>query len=171
MHERCLYLVCGLPGAGKTTRSRLICESVRAVHLCADDWVIGLGKSLVDFDFRVTLQACLLSHAATILRAGVSVIIEFGSWHREERERIRQVGASAGAFVELHFLDAPLESLIQRVRARGGSEAESLVRVLANHSARFEHPSAQEASLFDRYVGPHDLWQATPGSAVTLSSS
>jgi predicted kinase len=86
-----LYLVCGLPGAGKTTRSRQIVNSVRAVHLSADDWVVGLGKSLVDYEFRVKLQDCLLAHAATLLRSGVSVVIEFGSWHRREREAIREV--------------------------------------------------------------------------------
>jgi predicted kinase len=158
-----LYLVCGLPGAGKTTRARRIVESVSAVLLCADEWVLGLGRSLVDFEFRVRLQDCLLSHAGVLLRSGVSVVIEFGSWHREERERIRQVATDAGAVAELHFLDASLEQLVQRVRARGGAEADGLVAVLVNHSTSFEYPSAEEASLFDRYVGPDDGWE--PGSA------
>jgi predicted kinase len=171
MDERRLYLVCGLPGAGKTTRSRLIRESVGAVHLCADEWVIGLGISLVDYDFRVKLQDCMLLQASAILRAGVSTIIEFGSWHRQERERIRQAGAAAGAAVELHFLDAPLENLVHRVRARGGPEAENLVAVLVNDSAKFEYPSAEEAAVFDRYVGPNDDWKPASDHAVAPPSS
>jgi predicted kinase len=171
MDERRLYLVCGLPGAGKTTRSRLIRESVAAVHLCADDWVSGLGMSLLDFDFRVRLQDCMLSQAAAILRAGASVIIEFGSWHREERERIRRAGAAAGATVELHFLDAPLEELVHRVRARGGPEAANLAAVLVNDFAKFESPSPAEAALFDRYVGPDDEWTPASGGPMATPSS
>src|SRR5262245_52176030 len=97
VNERRLYLVCGLPGAGKTTRSRQIVDSLSAVYLCADDWILRLGMSLVDYEFRFKLQDCMLAHAGTILRCGVSVVIEFGSWTREERETIRQVAVREGA--------------------------------------------------------------------------
>jgi predicted kinase len=154
-----LYLVCGLPGAGKTTRSRQIVNSVRAVHLSADDWVVGLGKSLVDYEFRVKLQDCLLAHAATLLRSGVSVVIEFGSWHRREREAIREVATREGAVCELHFLDAPIDELSRRVRSRGGPEAEALARdVLLKQFHNFERPSPEEIAAFDRYVAPNAEW-------------
>jgi predicted kinase len=159
MNERRLYLVCGLPGAGKTTRSRQIAAATRAVHLCVDEWVVGLGISLVDFAFRVRLQDCMLSHAATLLRANVDVVIEFGSWSRQERSRILQTARSAGAQVDLHFLDAPPDELVRRVRARGGAEAESLVALLLQDASKFERPSADEAATFDRYVGPDDVFR------------
>lgn len=120
-----LYLVCGLPGAGKTTRSQQIVERMAAIHLCADEWVLGLGMSLVDFEFRVRLQECLLAHAANLLRAKSSVVVEFGSWSAEERETIRRVAVSEGAAAELHFLKAPLDELVRRVRTRGGPYAEA----------------------------------------------
>jgi predicted kinase len=152
-----LYLVCGLPGAGKTRRAKAIAESSGALHLCADEWVTGLGMSLVDYVFRPKLQDVLLAHAGELLRRGLSVVIEFGSWHREERERIRQVAVAAGARTELHFLDAPLDELVRRVRQRGGPAAEELATtVLLPHHQRFEKPAREEAALFDRYVGPDD---------------
>ena len=159
MTEHRLYLVCGLPGAGKTTRSHQIVEAVRAVHLCPDDWVVGLGASLVDFEFRVRLQDCMLAHAARILRCGVSVVIEFGSWSRAEREAIRRVAVSEGAKVELQFLNAPLDELVRRVRVRGGPASRELVDVLLRDAAKFERPSEEEAATFDRYVGPNDEWE------------
>jgi len=128
------------------------------VQLCADDWVLGLGVSLVDFAFRVKLQACLLAHAASLLRCGLSVIVEFGSWSAEERERIRQTAVREGAVTELHFLKVPREELVRRVRARGGSEAEALVNVVLQDAEKFEEPSRDEVSRFDRYVGPTDTW-------------
>lgn len=155
-----LYLVCGLPGAGKTTRVRQILSAVRAVPLCADDWVLGLGKSLVDYDFRAKLQHCLLAHAGTVLRQGVSVVVEFGSWHRRERDAIRDVAEREGATSELHFVNAPIDELAERVRSRGGPEAEALVTdVLLKYHEIFEHPSPDEIALFDRYVCPSDHWQ------------
>jgi predicted kinase len=154
-----LFLVCGLPGAGKTTRSRRIVDAERALHLCPDEWVVGLGMSLVDYAFRIKLQDCMLAHAASILRCGLSVVVEFGSWSRDERERIRQVAVREGAAAELHFVDAPIDELVRRVRARGGPDAEALAsKVLLQESSRFEHPAAEEIARFDRYVGPDEDW-------------
>jgi predicted kinase len=155
-----LYLVCGLPGAGKTTRARQIVEGAKAVHLSPDEWIVGLGISLVDYEFRFKLQDVMLAHAGKILRCGASTVVEFGSWAREERESIRQAAVQAGAVTELHFLDAPLDELVRRVRARGGPDAEALIsQVLLGNSAAFERPTADEIALFDRYVGPEDAWQ------------
>lgn len=160
MNDARLFLVCGLPGAGKTTRARQIVEAARAVHLSPDDWVIGLGISLVDYEFRFKLQDCMLVHAGNILRCGASVVIEFGSWSREEREIIRQVAVRENVTTELHFVDAPLDELVRRVRARGGPDAEALAsQVLLRTSDRFERPSQEEIALFDRYFGPGDPWQ------------
>jgi predicted kinase len=153
-----LYLFCGLPGAGKTTRARQITKVTPAIQLCADEWVVGLGRSLVDYEFRGRLQDCLLAHATQLLSRGVDVVLEFGSWHRAEREVIRQTEIDAGALVELHFVEAPIEELAQRVRARGGDEAEALTSVLLADWQKFEVPSDEEKAGFDRYVGSGDEW-------------
>ena len=152
-----LYLVCGLPGAGKTTRSLELAAATGAVRLCPDEWLVALGISLVDYDFRFRLEPQLLRHAEELLRAGVGVIIEFGSWARTEREAIRQIAVRTGVAAELHFMDAPLEELARRVRQRGGPHAAFLVdKVLLEYAVRFERPSDDEAASFDRYIGPND---------------
>jgi predicted kinase len=159
MNERTLYLLCGLPGAGKTTRAHQIVDSVNALHLCPDDWIRALGISLLDYELRPKLQGCMLEHAKKLLRSGVSVVVEFGSWSRHERDTIREAGASEGARVELHFMDAPVEELARRARARGGPEDEALVsKVLLPDWTKFERPTADEIACFDRYVGPGDAW-------------
>ena len=161
MSELSLYLVCGLPGAGKTTRSQQIVNALRVPHLAADEWVLGLGQSLVDYEFRVQLQQCLLVHAGQLLRCGASVVIEFGSWNRAEREAIRQVAVRVGARAELHYLDAPLDELVRRVLERGGPCADVLAsQVLRLESPRFERPTPDEIARFDRYFGPDDAWPA-----------
>jgi len=156
-----LYLICGLPGAGKTTRSVRISGSAGAVHLAPDEWIVALGVSLVDFQFRVRFQDIMLQHARRLLGCGVSVVIEFGSWSRDERETIREMAVREGASVELHFLDAPLDELVRRVRARGGPDAEALAsQVLLQESGRFERPTPDEIARFDRYFGPHEEWRS-----------
>jgi predicted kinase len=149
-----LFLVFGLPGAGKTTRAREIVAATNAVLLSPDEWIVGLGLSLMDYEFRFKLQDVMLGHAGNILRAGASVVIEFGSWAREERETIRQTAAREGATTELHFLDAPLDELARRVRTRGGPDDEALASLLVGTSDNFERPTADEIARFDRYVGP-----------------
>jgi len=155
---RRLYLVCGLPGAGKTTRALEIAKSTGAIRLCPDEWLEALGVSLIDYDFRFKLEPQMLRHAEGLLRAGVSVIIEFGSWARTERDAIRLVGIRTNAATELHFMDAPIEELAQRVHRRGGPHAAFLVgKVLLEYSGRFERPTEEEAGSYDRYCGPGDV--------------
>jgi predicted kinase len=154
-----LFLVCGLPGAGKTTRARRIVDATDAVLLSPDEWIVALGISLMDYEFRFRLQDVMLNHARSVLRAGASVVVEFGSWSREEREGIRQAAVRAGATTELHFLDAPVDELARRVRARGGPDDEALASLLVDTSDSFERPTADEVARFDRYIGPDDTWQ------------
>jgi predicted kinase len=150
-----LYLICGLPGAGKTTRATQISGATGAIRLCPDEWLDAMEISLLDYATRFRLEPHMLKHAEELLRAGVSVSVEFGSWARSERETIRQVAVRSGASAELHFLDAPIEELAKRVRERGGPHAAGLVDdVLMKFSAKFEPPTPEEAALYDRYVGP-----------------
>jgi predicted kinase len=152
-----LYLICGLPGAGKTTHSKQIESAHRAIRLCTDEWLDALGISLVDYPPRFRLEPYLLEHAEQLLRAGVSVIVEFSSWSRAERDAIREVAARTGVPCELHFLDAPLLELERRVRARGGPHATTLAEdVLLKLGHRFERPTEEETALYQRYVGPKD---------------
>jgi predicted kinase len=159
-----LFLLCGLPGSGKSTRAKQILASERAVYITPDNWIVALGVSLVDYEFRFALQDLMLAQAGEILRAGASVVIEFGSWSVEEREAIRDVAAQAGAATELNFLDAPLDELVRRVRERGGPNAEELITtVLLATADQFEKPESAEIARFDRFVGPAEEWQpATP---------
>jgi predicted kinase len=152
----CLYVLCGLPGAGKTTRSKEITAATNGILLCTDDWLEAVGISLVDYPPRFRLEPYLRKHAEQLLRAGVSVIVEFASWSRAERDAIREVALRAGARAELHFVDAPLDELERRIRARGGPHSSTLAEdVLLKLGHRFERPTQDEAALYNRYVGPN----------------
>ncbi len=62
-----------------------------------------------------------------------------------------------GATVELHFVDAPLDVLVRRVRERGGPHAEVLAEeILVKLGHRFERPTPEETASYARYLGPDD---------------
>jgi predicted kinase len=127
------------------------------VRLCPDEWWVAMGISLVDSPIRFRLQDHMIQHGETLLRAGVSVIIEFGSWSRSEREAIRQIAVHTDVATELHFVDAPLPELARRVRERGGPDAQSLLEdVLLKFPEKFERPTADETAPYDAYFGPED---------------
>lgn len=158
-----LYVICGLPGAGKTTRAIAIAKATGAVRLCPDEWLVAMGISLVDYSIRFRLQDHMIHHGETLLRAGVSVIVEFGSWARCERETIRQIAVHTDATTELHFVDAPLPELARRVRERGGPDAKSLLEdVLMKFPEKFERPTADETALYDTYFGPDERSSEQP---------
>jgi predicted kinase len=152
-----LSIICGLPGAGKTTRAIAIAKATGAVRLCPDEWLVAMGISLVDYPMRFRLQDHMILHGETLLRAGVSVIVEFGSWSRYERETIRQIAIHTDSATELHFVDAPLAELARRVRERGGPDAQRLLEdVLLKFPEKFERPTTDETALYDMYFGPDD---------------
>jgi predicted kinase len=47
-----LVVICGLPGAGKTTHARRLEQEMPALRFCPDEWMQALGIDLYDEDRR-----------------------------------------------------------------------------------------------------------------------
>src|ERR1700754_4905420 len=91
-----LILMCGLPGAGKTTRARELADRLRAVRLSPDEWMPGLGIDLFDEPARTRLEATLWTPAQALLGLGLPVILDFGFWGRDERDEKRVAARALG---------------------------------------------------------------------------
>jgi predicted kinase len=91
------------------------------------------------------------------------VTLEWGHWARVERDEKRLEARALGVGVELHYLDAPLEELIERAQRRTASGEWSASPMTRAHFERwatiFQPPDGEEFLLFDEPVRA-GRWQA-----------
>ena len=67
-----LVLICGLPGAGKTTLAKRLEHELRAVRLCPDEWKHDLGIDYYDEEQTRIKKARLKLHPKTPALIGLS---------------------------------------------------------------------------------------------------
>src|ERR1700753_3609188 len=89
-----LIIVCGLPGSGKTTHAKRLERELRAIRFCPDEWITALGGGLWETNLRSPIEELQGKLAHDLLPLGHTVIIEWGTWARSERDALR-VGAHA----------------------------------------------------------------------------
>jgi predicted kinase len=145
-----LIILCGLPGSGKTTHAKELEGRLRAVRLNADEWMDVLQVNLWDEEMRARIEALQWQLARELLVLGQTVIIEWGTWARSERDALRTGARELGAAVELHFLDVHVDVLFQRIRKRNMELPPIEREDLMKWSEMFQRPTADEMALFDR---------------------
>ena len=143
-----LIIVCGLPGAGKTTFANELADRVGAIRLSADEWLdsLQIERSRTTRELVEALQWKL---AQDLLARGLIVIIEWGTWARSERDALRTGARALGAAVELHVLDAPIDVLLGRLRRRDRESPPITRDDLLQWARFFEVPAPEEIALFD----------------------
>jgi len=143
-----LYLMVGLPGAGKTTRAVALAAERRALRLTPDVWMIPLFGASDPDGKRDVLEGRLVSVALQALRLGTSVVLDFGFWGRDERAALRALAASAGASAEVIYLAVDSETQHARVRSRWDEAPEHTFPMTAAEieasRAAFQRPDAAE---------------------------
>jgi len=120
-----LFLICGLPGSGKTTLAKQMESEQHALRLTPDEWIVRLfGTNLTapTLDWcRDPVESVQWTVAERALGLGVNVILDFGFWTRSEREGFRARAAALGARSEVHFLDVSRSVLSARIAARNAA--------------------------------------------------
>jgi len=151
-----LVLICGLPASGKSTLARQLASEISAIRFDADGWMTQLGADLWDEEFRVRLEHQLWVLSRDLLAQGQSVILEWGHWARAERDEKRLGARALGVGVELHYLDTPLEELIERAERRIASGEWTASPMTPAHfekwAAIIQPPDEEEILLFDETV-------------------
>lgn len=113
-----LVLMVGLPAAGKTTRAADLAAAYGALRLTPDPWMVALfGDSLADGK-RFVLEGRLISVALQALRLGISVVLDYGLWGRDERSALRWLARSAGASSQVVYLPVDKDVQLARIARR-----------------------------------------------------
>jgi len=148
--------MCGLPGSGKTTVAKRLVPRLRAVRLCPDEWMDALDIDLYDEGMRAKIEALQWKLAQDLLALGHSVIIEWGTWGRTERDALRNGARALGTAVELHYLPASVDVLFDRIRRRGMEAPPITLEMLSRWNEVFQVPTPEEMALFDPPSGFED---------------
>jgi predicted kinase len=146
-----LFVVVGLPGSGKTTVARAVAARWDAVRMNPDEELRRLGVDLFDEEARARLEARMTADTARLLAAGRSVVVEFGSWTRAERDALLALARAAGAAAELHVLDPDLEVIWRRLDRRNREPGEAVIdrATLESYLPYWHPPTAAERAAWD----------------------
>ena len=160
-----LVLLCGLPGAGKTTLAEKLASEMPAIVMSPDKEMYEQGTSFFDEKSRAKIEAEQWQEALKLAKVGKNVVLENGFWGRDERDKLRHEAHALGLKIELHFLDIPFEELWQRVDARNKKEndkdAELTREQLEQAASQLRAPSHEEIELFDKPAAYKSNFQST----------
>src|SRR4051812_31443873 len=161
-----MFVMVGLPAAGKTTRARELASQRHALRLTPDEWMIPLFGQEQPEGKRNVLEGRLIWVALAALRAGVDVVLDFGVWAREERSALRALAASVGATSELVYLPVEPAEQWRRTQARALTDPTTTFAMteadLAGWRLQFEPPDVTEleATELDAPPAGYDSWEA-----------
>lgn len=147
-----LYLICGLPGAGKTTLAKQLEHSQAALRLSPDEWIATIladGNDIAERDrLRTPVEAIQWEVAQRALILGINVVLENGFWSRAERDSYRTQAEALGVWVELHYLDVARDELWARLAKRNANRPPGTFAVTKDQlelwASWFEAPTKDE---------------------------
>lgn len=150
-----IYLVVGLPGAGKTTRAKELEVSESALRLTPDDWYKAIFSGYSSTRWRSSecveqrdhIEGRLIDIGIRAAELGLDVVLDLGLWSVDERSALRWIAHSLGVPAQIVYL--PIDEGEQRRRVAGRyrsgtgefriSDAE-----LTTWRAQFEEPNQDE---------------------------
>lgn len=143
-----LFLICGLPGSGKTTLAKKIEAEHKALRLTPDEWMSQIVGDGYDESKRAIVEKIQWEIAARVLSLGVNAILDFGFWGRSERDDYRARAKAIGAHTKVCFLDVSRDELLKRLETRNASLPPDTFKVdeaqLDLWSSWFQQPTEDE---------------------------
>ncbi len=165
-----IYLIVGLPGAGKTTRAKELEVSESALRLTPDDWQMAVfhedspirWRSKERAGHRDRIEGKLVEVGLRAARLGINVVFDFGLWGKDERSALRWMADSLGVRAQVVYLPIDYEEQRKRIAGRYKAEPGQFQMSdteLQQWQVQFEAPDQEE--LLGRQIPPVPLGYAT----------
>lgn len=143
-----VYLIVGLPGAGKTSRAKELEISASALRLTPDEWQIALFGDRNPPDKRDLVEGKLIQLGMRAAELGVNAVLDFGFWSKDERSALRWIAAAVGARSRVVYLPIDPEEQRRRVTDRFATTPGETFHMshveLEQWRARFQAPDDDE---------------------------
>lgn len=147
-----VHLISGQIGAGKTTFAKKMEQKTGAIRFTPDEWMLKLYSSLpAKEEFDDYFYRCcdvIWGVAAEILKRGGDVILDFGFWKYEVREKYRKLALELGAESKLYYLDCNHVNILKRLHHRNKRKPDGTVEITDEmfefYSPGFEPPEEGE---------------------------
>lgn len=154
-----LHLICGLPGTGKTTIAKEIVAKTGAIRLCPDEWIKDIWFEKAETEgntYRDAIEQLQWTIGKNILQSGLSIIIEWGTWGQDEREKLRDEAHELGSNVKFYYLSESKDVLKQRILSRNLYHSTQFVisesevdELLENAINSIQIPTSEELKKYD----------------------
>jgi predicted kinase len=121
-----LHLICGKMAAGKSTKARELAAQPSTVLIKQDEWLAALYpgelKTLQDYvRCSSRLNSVMSDHIEALLRAGLSIVLDFPANTVNSRNWMKGIFVRAGVAHTLHYLEVPDAECKRRLRLRNAS--------------------------------------------------
>ncbi len=145
-------MICGKIAAGKSTLAARLADAPVTVLVSEDYWLSRLYgeelKTVADYArYSGRLRNAMGSHIEALLKAGLSVVLDFPANTVSNRQWMRTIFEGAGVEHRLHFLDLPDDVCKARLRQRNAAGTHEYVvsdAEFATITSYFQPPTEQE---------------------------
>jgi predicted kinase len=143
-----VYLIVGLPGAGKTTHAKQLEVNAPALRLTPDEWQIVLFDGQNPPDKRDLVEGKLIQLGMRAAQLGTNVVFDFGFWGKDERSALRWIARAVGARSQVVYLPIAHEEQRRRVTTRFATTPEHTFHIsdveLEQWRTQFQAPDHEE---------------------------
>lgn len=154
-----LHLLCGKIAAGKSTLAATLAAEPQTVLIAEDAWLARLwpGEIASVDDYRrcaLRLRTAMAPHVESLLRSGLSVVLDVPANTPASRAWMRDLIARSGAAHVLHYLDLPdavCRARLHRRNAEGRHDFAASDAEFDAITALFVAPGADEGFDIRRY--------------------
>jgi predicted kinase len=152
-----VYMMLGLPGSGKTTKSKKIAEAEGLERFSLDEeYFARVGNEQQehrDFEIEREVGEEIKNKVASKLLLGESMVLDFCPWRKKERDGYLLWLRQHGGEPRIYYFNVPIQQLIRRLQARNKENSADYQymtpEMLEDFNKRFDPPLPGEATVIN----------------------